>query len=121
MTIAVLVLGMIMGRINTVKHQTYAQLLLLQDQYQKELKIEVDKLKKQIEEESRFYALGKLGAQVAHDIRSPLAALKTILDDLNSTPETTRVFMRSAINRVEDIANNLLTDLRKKDDTSGKF
>jgi signal transduction histidine kinase len=45
--------------------------------------------------------------QVAHDIRSPLAALEMISADLTQLPEDTRAVTRNAINRIRDIANSL--------------
>ncbi len=53
--------------------------------------------------------------QVAHDIRSPLAALNTCLKYVTEIPEKYRVMMRNAANSINDIANNLLTQHRKKD------
>ena len=53
-------------------------------------------------------ALGRLAAQVAHDIRSPLAAFNSVLGELAHLPEEVRVVMRGAIFRVQDIANQLL-------------
>jgi len=52
--------------------------------------------------------LGKLAAQVAHDIRSPLAALNMVLDHLADIPEDTRVLIRTAVHRIKDIANSLV-------------
>lgn len=57
-------------------------------------------------------ALGRLAAQVAHDIRSPLAALDMSAANLSMLPEDKRALMRSAISRIRDIANNLLDQNR---------
>ena len=59
-------------------------------------------------------ALGKLASQVAHDIRSPLAALNVISESLTSLPETHRTLVRTAIDRIEDIANSLLSAHRRQ-------
>ncbi len=53
-------------------------------------------------------------AQVAHDIRSPLAALNTVLKYLTEVPENQRIMMRNAVNRINDIANNLLQQYKAK-------
>jgi signal transduction histidine kinase len=58
--------------------------------------------------------LGEISAQVAHDIRSPLAALNTCLKMLPQIPEEQRILMRNAANRINDIANNLLLQYKGK-------
>lgn len=64
---------------------------------------------------SKQTALGQLATQVAHDIRSPLLVLTRILSDLSALPEKKRIDARNAIQRVNDIANNLLTQYKNKD------
>jgi signal transduction histidine kinase len=59
-------------------------------------------------EVERAKSLAKLARQVAHDIRSPLAALKMAAHELSKLPENERILLRSAIIRISDIANNLL-------------
>ena len=49
-----------------------------------------------------------IATQVAHDIRSPLAALSMADRDLSALPEETRVIIRSAIGRIQDIASQLM-------------
>lgn len=46
--------------------------------------------------------------QVAHDIRSPLAALEVAAGDVSHLPEDKRILIRSAVGRIRDIANSLL-------------
>ncbi|HBA60381.1 MAG TPA: hypothetical protein DCZ92_06120 [Elusimicrobia bacterium] len=53
-------------------------------------------------------AIGRMAAQVAHDIRSPLVALDTALKNAAALPEEQRVMARHAVNRIRDIANHLL-------------
>jgi signal transduction histidine kinase len=53
-------------------------------------------------------ALFELSAQVAHDIRSPLAALEVAAGSLAQLPEKKRLMVRSAVVRIRDIANSLL-------------
>lgn len=50
----------------------------------------------------------RMTTQVAHEIRSPLAAFNVLESDLAEMPQTTRPLLRSAVNRIRDIANNLL-------------
>lgn len=66
-------------------------------------------------EASRLEAAGKVGAlasQVAHDIRSPLAALDVATRDVSQLPEGSRALIMGAIDRIRDIANNLLDESR---------
>lgn len=53
--------------------------------------------------------ISEMAKQVSHDIRSPLAALNLIMASTNSLPEDKRLLIRSAVNRINDIANNLLS------------
>jgi len=51
----------------------------------------------------------EIARQVAHDIRSPLAALDMMLgSSLAELPEGKRVVVRGAVERIRDIANNLV-------------
>jgi len=58
----------------------------------------------------KIKAMGKMAIQVAHDIRSPAAAIMMLAKDSENLPEDQRVSLRSAATRVQDIANNILTD-----------
>jgi len=71
---------------------------------------------KQFERDKAIIELGHLATQVAHDIRSPLIVLNIETVDLFLIPEKKRIAIRNAIQRVNDIANNLLS-LYKKDNT----
>lgn len=62
--------------------------------------------------------LAETATQVAHDIRSPLAALTTCLKQLPQIPEHQRILMRNAANRINDIANNLLAKHKGRDSTA---
>ena len=53
-------------------------------------------------------AVSAFASQVAHDIRSPLAALDAIEKDLSQLAEGKRVLVRGAVSRIRDIANSLL-------------
>lgn len=77
-------------------------LLSLQGEYGK--RIEAGKMK----------ALIDLAAGVAHDIRSPLIALDVIIKDIKNIPEEQRIVIRNSANRINDIANNLLTQYRQR-------
>ncbi len=51
--------------------------------------------------------------QVSHDIRSPLSALNMIISTLGSVPEEKRTILRNSVQRINDIANNLLAEAQK--------
>lgn len=51
--------------------------------------------------------IGQMASQVAHDIRSPLAALDMATSQLKESPEELRVLIRSAVCRIHDIVNDL--------------
>lgn len=60
-------------------------------------------------------SLIKISRQVSHDIRSPLAALNVALEDISSLPEKNRLILKMAIQRIQDIANNLLKNSQVND------
>lgn len=57
-----------------------------------------------LEKESFF----KLSKQVAHDIRSPLAALEVSIKNLSTLPEEQALLIKNATRQIKDISNNLL-------------
>jgi signal transduction histidine kinase len=58
--------------------------------------------------------------QVAHDIRSPLSALTMILGSLEQVKEDKRIIIRTAVQRINDIANDLLLKGKSSLDDSTK-
>lgn len=80
-----------------------------------ELKNTFDLYRKQVEEshqnlilKSKSEILVSLANQVAHDIRSPLTALNVVMSTTSELPEEKRLLIRHAVQRINDIANNLL-------------
>lgn len=76
---------------------------------------ELEEIRKLIFESNLLHLKQKISSaliitstQVAHDIRSPLAALEMITNDLSQLPEDKRILLRSAVTRIKDIANDLL-------------
>lgn len=63
-----------------------------------------------LQKEKAYYEVRKnIAEQVAHDIRSPLAAINTAVSDVISIPENKRIMIRNAAKRINEIANNLLS------------
>lgn len=83
---------------------------------------ERNRLKEDLTRVTSIAAVGQMASQVAHDIRSPLAALDASLKSAAQLPEEQRVMVRHAVNRIRDIANNLLekTRLRPAGESAGK-
>lgn len=63
----------------------------------------------------RDLAYQSMARQVAHDIRSPLEALKASKEELSTIPEEDRRPIVAAISRIEEIAYNLLQYRRKSE------
>lgn len=64
--------------------------------------------RKLVAEKSREAAIAMTARQVAHDIRSPLSALTMLSEDLKSLPARKFQLVQSALNRIQNIANDLL-------------
>jgi signal transduction histidine kinase len=60
-----------------------------------------------LEENARFEAGSSVALQIAHDIRSPLAALRTIVPTFQGQAEFKELAL-SAVQRVSDVANQFL-------------
>lgn len=73
------------------------------------LRLENEIQKQLLAEQEKFT---ELATQVAHDIRSPLAALNTAIKYLPQLPEQERIILRSAVERINDIATNLLHEYK---------
>lgn len=57
---------------------------------------------------TQLQTLELVSKQVSHDIRSPLSVLNAIAGTMVDMPEDKRILLRSASNRINDIANQLL-------------
>jgi signal transduction histidine kinase len=67
----------------------------------------IDSIK--LKEKNQFQnAMINIASQVSHDIRSPLTALGLMTENIPQIPEDKRIIIRSAVNRINDIANQLL-------------
>ncbi len=80
-------------------------------------KTRVTQLLKQLRDSAQSESLIKVASQISHDIRSPLSALEMMFPSLNELPEEKRLIIRNAVNRIKDIANDLLR--KHKDHSQG--
>jgi signal transduction histidine kinase len=71
-----------------------------------EERAEIAKLQK---EKAYYTAIKNISEQVAHDIRSPLAAINTAVSNVSAIQEDRRIMIKNASRRINDIANNLLS------------
>jgi signal transduction histidine kinase len=69
--------------------------------------LEVQSLKENLLKMEKTKALAELAASVAHDIRSPLAALGVALT-VNGIPNDTKELAKAAVKRINEIAQDLL-------------
>lgn len=86
---------------------------LIPDEIQELMRV-LRSLWNEIQETSQQAASVRISSQVAHDIRSPLTALNVVLGSLSGIPEEKRVLARNSIERINDIANNLLRNVRNQ-------
>lgn len=62
----------------------------------------------EVQKREKAVLIAQLATQVVHDIRSPLVALQTVLSIVDNMPEEMRLLIRGSVNRINDIANQLL-------------
>lgn len=74
--------------------------------------VAIKKLHFTVSSQSKLLGISQIASQVAHDIRSPLAALDLIVKDLSNIPEEQRSLIKNATHRINDIANNLLVEYK---------
>ena len=81
---------------------------------------EIDAIKNRISELimekealSKSKALAEIATQVAHDIRSPLSALRFAIAGVESLPADRKTLITQAVKRIEGIANQLLLQHRR--------
>lgn len=75
----------------------------------RELKLSNDSLM-QTEQDNKIQKMfSEVSTQVAHDIRSPLSVLNLTLSSLNSISQDEKMILKGAADRINDIANSLLS------------
>jgi len=75
------------------------------------LRLESERQQITLQEKEKFTQLAR---KVAHDINSPLAALKMMIPLCTEIPENKRMLLTRATEGILDIANNLLNNYRKE-------
>lgn len=66
----------------------------------------------QMKSDENSIKLGKIAAQVAHDIRSPISVIDMLINDAPNFPEERTLILRHALQRIEDISNNFLAQYK---------
>ena len=77
-----------------------------------ELADSIRKLWEDYREKTQLAAKKEIYDQVAHDIRSPLSALNILATVSKEMPESQRIILRAAVQRINGIANDLLMGSR---------
>lgn len=117
--IAGLLVGSLIARINSLRFEAMTTIISLERQLKAEkedrlkvVSIELEKAKAEIQRTAELRTLAEISQQVAHDIRSPLSALNTVLDGLSGLPTEEREIIQMASQRMNDIAGQLLEKAR---------
>ncbi len=76
------------------------------------LKLKYERQQIELREQEKF---AQLARQVAHDIHSPLAALKVLSERCEELPENKRSLLTGATGSILDVANNLISHYQPKD------
>ncbi len=74
----------------------------------KDLRKKMTVYEEKVKEREKLENFKIWSSQLAHDIRSPLSALDVGMEDLSKLPEEKRLIIQSAVERIRDIANELL-------------
>ena len=103
-----IVITLIILRIVSSRYQLQEQLLLIQSEQKKNLERELEKAKAKYVDMLNLKAFAEIAAQVAHDIRSPLVALKYLSEEKQETTSKQSEIINLTINRIRRIAEKLL-------------
>lgn len=85
---------------------------------------QIEQWKKQLEtlhEKEKEAEIGKMLKQIVHDIRSPLTAIDVITQELSEVEETKRTIIKSAVDTLKDLANNILSLATQKEKRAGVY
>jgi len=69
---------------------------------------------KKANEDEQAVRIGKIAAQLAHDVRSPLMSLDMIVKNIQDIPSDHKRTLNAAVSRISDISNSFLEQYRFK-------
>lgn len=78
-----------------------------------QLKFKVTEIIYRLNESRNEAIMAELAAQVSHDLKSPLAALQVIANNITELPETKRALIKTAIGRIREITESMLRNYKK--------
>jgi signal transduction histidine kinase len=103
------------GRFNLSSDLKYKEIEEISEEFYR-LTSEIQTTQKENERLLVNESFVEVASQVAHDIQSPLAALKSVATKIESIPEGERLLLRHAVQRIGDIANDLTLRAKKSSD-----
>ncbi len=77
----------------------------------------LDRNKKHETQKIEIELKSNINRQIAHDIRSPLEALRSVTTHINDLDHTSKQIINNSIGRITDIANGLLKSTKQQDST----
>lgn len=95
-------------KINSVKDNTKINDIKILFESYFAMIVSIEEAEKTIKSQVQTEAMYRISSQLAHDIRSPLSALNMAMESVTQIPTTERKIITSAIQRINDIANDLL-------------
>jgi signal transduction histidine kinase len=112
--IAGLCLGLIVSVLNASRIESMQRNLALQNELLSEkenwnnrLVVEIEKLKEDLKNKANLEAYKRITDQVVHDIRSPLAAMRMVVEKTTFKPEINEKIIRMSLRRISEIATDL--------------
>lgn len=70
---------------------------------------------KKANEAEQTVRIGKIAAQLAHDVRSPLMSVDMVVKSIRNISDDSRKILNAAVGRISDITNNFLEQYRFKE------
>lgn len=121
--IAITVVSVLILKLATDKYEVLTKNIELQREMyaqsqrsREEIKSELEKLKIELKHEITKNTRFKVARQVAHDVRSPIAALKVLLKVDQGLSSEVREILDSVVERITGITNDLLNSERNQEE-----